>query len=112
MRLYKNRKFQVAVIIIVMLIISNPTYTDFKEHIADKRLTYKRTFNGLIFSIYKTEYENYYSNMDRAENHLEKENASYLGVCKNFIRLSYSHTDSIYQLPTDTTMAAPDTTYF
>lgn len=112
MPLYKNRKFQIAAILIIILLILNPTYTDFKEHVADKKLTYKRTFNGLIFSIYKIEYVNYYTDNDKWENHVENENATYLGVCKNFIKLNYSHIDSIYQLPTDTTIIAPDTTYF
>ena len=88
MPIYKNRIFQITAIILLLLMLLNPSYTRFKEYSqeltnARRKVVYKRTFNGLVFSIYQKKIFDVYEGKTPTPKKSEK----YLGFFMNFFKI-------------------------
>ena len=88
MRLFKNRIFQIVLIVLVLLFLLNPSLTNFKEYSQEltyktRKVVFKRNFNGLIFSIYQKQV----FTIDDEEQINPEPPIKYFGFCMNFFRL-------------------------
>ena len=89
MPIFKNRIFQITATLLLILMLLNPSYTRFKEYSqeltnAQRKVVYKRTFNGLVFSIYQKQI----FDIEEDEPPTPETPEKYLGFCMNFIKLS------------------------
>ena len=90
---FKPNKWIIIVIsVIVLLIVLNPSYSDFKEYSGTTENLH-RASNFMLFSIYT------HSGYDERN----YSNDKYLGILKNFIRIGNAHKEQ----PTDSTSTVP-----
>lgn len=91
----KKRWLYIVGIIIIGLVVTNPSTSRFKDYAADvnlknQRYVFKRTQNWLLFSIYKKELHYYNSDTESMEI-LNTE--TYLGIFLNFVNITPGQID-------------------
>lgn len=87
----KRKPKLIIAIVIIFLIITNPSPKSFKDYlgVSQTNLNARRNFNFIIFSIYKEEYQNQASEAYGVTSSSYSYKHYYLGIAENFFNLNY-----------------------
>lgn len=86
----KRKPKLIIAIVIIFLIITNPSLKAFKDYVGVRQtnLNARRNFNFIIFSIYKEEYKNQGSEAYGMSSYTSSYTHYYLGIAENFFHLN------------------------